>query len=137
MRITERARIESVQDGRATVTVVRPEDRAACERCAHSLCVDSGRARPRHFAVLCPPGARAGQCATVELEIASPAWAAFLLFILPMGCAFAVGGAAYHLTGSGSLGLVGGVAAALVAYAVVHIARASGRVDGRVTALED
>jgi positive regulator of sigma E activity len=121
MRIIERARVTSRTGDRATVTIVKPEDGAACERCAHSFCCGTTASGPRTFDVRAPDSLSPGQVVTVELELASPAWAAFLLFMVPMAAAFAAGLVVHQLSGQPVLGLLGGVFGAACAYVAIHV----------------
>jgi hypothetical protein len=63
-----------------------------------------------------------GRELTVELELPSPAWAAFLLFIVPMAAALAVGMAAYLITGNAIVGFVSAGAGVVGAYTGVYLA---------------
>jgi positive regulator of sigma E activity len=109
---------------RATVAIVKPDDTTACERCAHSFCCSTTPSGPRTFDVRTAQELDPGQLVTVELELASPAWAAFLLFMAPMAAAFAAGVVVHQLTGHAALGLAAGIAGAACAYLVVYLTSA-------------
>ena len=65
-----------------------------------------------------PPWARPGNEVKVSVEGSSPAWAAFLLFVLPLAGAAAAGLAAYGM----AAGPAGGLAASGVGGAAVYVA---------------
>jgi positive regulator of sigma E activity len=131
MKVIERARVLSREDGRARVSVVKPDDASGCERCAHSSCCSSGAGGPKVFVVSCGPEVSVGEEITVELELASPAWAAFILFIVPLMCAFAGGIAAFAVSGLGVAGVLGALGAAALAYLGVYLTAGRSHVNGR------
>lgn len=132
MKVIEKAHVMSVEGGKVQVMMAggpvgpsqlsgRPGDEpASCIRCAMaSHCAKNGR----RFTVRAPEGVKAGDEVTLEMDLPSPAWAAFLLFMLPLAAALAVGGAVFGLTHSGGLGVAGGVAGAASVYLVLYLAR--------------
>ena len=124
MKIVERASVLSVGDGRALVAMAGGDDPAKCTACAMASHCGS---KEHRFTVDAPAGVKAGDEVTVEMNVPSPAWAAFLLFMLPLGAAFLAGGLTYALAGSEALGLAGGAAGAAAVYLVIYLARAGSR----------
>ena len=120
MRITEKARVLSTSDGRAEVALAGGDDPAKCTACAMaSRCA----AREHRLTARAPEGVRPGDEVTVELDLPSPAWAAFLLFMMPLAAAFLVGGVTFGLTRSEALGLLGGAAGGAAAYLALYLTR--------------
>ena len=132
MKVIEKAHVMSVEGGWARVAMAggpvgstmssgRPGDEpAGCVGCAMaSHCAKNGR----RFTVRAPEGVKAGDEVTIEMDLPSPAWAAFLLFMLPLAAALAAGGAVFGLTQSGGLGVAGGAAGAASVYLVLYLAR--------------
>ena len=120
MKITEKARVLSISNGRVEVALAGGDDPAKCTGCAMaSRCA----AREHRLTVRAPEGVRPGDEVTVELDLPSPAWAAFLLFMLPLAAAFLAGGVTFALTGSETFGLLGGALGAAAVYLVIHFLR--------------
>jgi positive regulator of sigma E activity len=77
--------------------------------------------------VTAPDGLEVGDAVTVAIEGASPAWAAFVLLILPLAVAFACGLGAWALTGSAPTGVVGGMLGAAGVFIAIRFTRAGAR----------
>lgn len=124
MKIVESARVLSVGDGRAEVLMAGGDDPANCTACAMaSHCGSKGR----RFTVDAHAGVKPGDEVKVEIDAPSPAWAAFLLFMLPLGAAVLAGGLTYGLSGSEVLGILGGAAGASAVYLVIYLAHAGSK----------
>ena len=162
MRMIEKARVVSVGGGRARVAVLPPDDEEKCRRCpalsrapaepdascpafsrapaepdascpAAAICGD-GAGRPRVLEAAAPEGVGVGDVVTIMIEGPSPAWAAFLLLILPLMVAFACGLGGWALTGSAPAGVVGGIMGAAGVYIAIRFA--AGRARGRVEIID-
>ncbi|MHC5058169.1 MAG: SoxR reducing system RseC family protein [Planctomycetota bacterium] len=134
MRVTERARVVSVERGRAAVAILPPDDEEKCRRCpAAAICGDR-TTRPRVLVAAAREGVNEGDVVTVAIEGPSPAWAAFLLLILPLVVAFACGIGAWAALGSPAAGVVAGVIGAAGVYVAISLAGAGAR--GRVEIID-
>ncbi len=134
MRVIERARVTAVEGGRARLVIEPPEDASNCARCpAAGAC--GPRAGRRELTALAPSFTSPGDEVSVAINGPSPAWAAIVLFVLPLASAFAAGLLAYGFTSSGGLALAAGVAGAVAAYLATYLAGAGATV--RVEILSD
>ncbi|MHC4249950.1 MAG: SoxR reducing system RseC family protein [Planctomycetota bacterium] len=127
MRITEEGRVVSIEGGRAAVAFLAPEDSEKCTRCPQAISCSNRPGRKRVLVVKASEGVEVGDAVTVAIEGPSPAWAAFLLLILPLAVAFACGLGAWGLTGSAATGVVGGMLGAAGVYIAIRFAGAGAR----------
>lgn len=139
MRVIERARVVSVERGRAALAILPPDDEEKCRRCpAAAICGDrDGRPRVLEAPVRegVSEGVSEGDIVKIAIEGPSPAWAAFLLLTLPLAVAFACGVGAWAALASVAAGLVAGVIGAAGVYVAIALAGAGTR--GRVEIIAD
>ena len=121
MRVVEQVRIASVAGDRARIEILKPADPSSCGKCSQAGLCSSSPGGQRSITVRGLGGAPEGVPLKVELDLPSPAWAAFVLFMVPMAAGFAAGGLAYHLSRSGTIGLLGGVAGIALCYLGVYL----------------
>jgi positive regulator of sigma E activity len=127
MRVTEDGRVVSIEGGKAAVAFLAPEDGDKCTRCPEARSCSNRPGRKRVLVVTAPDGLEVGDAVTVAIEGASPAWAAFVLLILPLAVAFACGLGAWALTGSAPTGVVGGMLGAAGVFIAIRFTRAGAR----------
>jgi len=134
MRTIEKARVISVEHARAAVTVLPPADREKCVACPAAAVCGHGTGRPRTLLASAPERAHVGDVVWIAIEGPSPAWAAFLLLILPLVVAFAFGVGAWGATESIPTGAVAGLIGAAGVFIVIRL---TGAGRGRVEIVED
>jgi len=135
MRVIEKARVISVEHGRAVVKVLPPADREKCVACPAAAVCGQGAGRPRDLAASAPEHAKVGDVVKIAIEGPSPARAAFLLLILPLVTAFVCGVSAWALTGGVPTGVVAGLIGAAGVFMAIRLTGAGAR--GRVEIIED
>jgi positive regulator of sigma E activity len=108
---------------------MKADDTLKCSSCAMASACET---KEHRFSVEAPEGVKAGDEVTVEMDAPSPAVAALLVFMLPLAVAFSAGAAAYWLTRSETLGLVGGLAGAAAVYVAIRFSRLGSRGVGRI-----
>ncbi len=134
VKVIDKARVLSVEDGRAEVALAGGDDPSKCAGCA----MDSHCAPRQHrLTVDAPEGVKPGDEVTVEMDLPSPTLAAFLLFMLPLAAAFLAGGTMFALTGSGALSVLGGAAGAAAVYLVLHFAKIGSKMTATILAEGD
>jgi len=130
MRVIEKARVISVEHGRAAVGVMPPDDGEKCIACPAAAVCGQGTGRPRALLASAPERVKVGDVVKIAIEGPSPAWAAFLLLILPLVTAFACGVVAWALTGGVPTGAVAGLIGVAGVFIVIRLTGAGrGRVD--------
>jgi len=134
MRTIEKARVISVEHGRAAVTVLPPDDREKCIACPAAAVCGQGAGRPAVLHAAAPRGVEEGDIVTVAIEGPSPAWAAFLLLILPLVVAFASGLVAWAAMETITTGAVAGLIGAAGVFVAIRL---TGAGRGRVEIIED
>ncbi len=133
MKVVEKARVLSVEDGRAVVAM-EGDDALKCSACTMASACET---KEHRFTVEAPEGVKAGDEVTVEMDAPSPATAALLVFMVPLLIAFLAGGVVYGLTRSETLGLVSGLAGAAAVYVVIRFSRFGSKGVGRIVGVED
>jgi positive regulator of sigma E activity len=125
MTVVEHVRVVSVTPARQHVEIASPGESSSCGSCTRATNCSSVHGL-RAMDVCGLEDAAPGDDLTVAIELASPVWAAFVLFVLPMLVAFAAGIAVERLAASGALGLLAGALGAAAAWGGVYLFGPSG-----------